>query len=345
MESICLPPGAPSYPAVLHELITAKAPEPPTLYLRGALPAATGIAIVGTRAASTEALAFTRALATALAQEGFSIWSGGARGVDAAAHEGALDAGAPTVLVAGGGLSRPYPPEHAALFERVLATGGALLARVPDDARPLPHRFLQRNALLAAMTVATVVVEAAIESGARSTAAIARRLGRLVLAVPHAPWYPRGTGCLAELDLGASPVTSARDVLSALGRTSGAHFGAEARPLSRVRTRSIPRVRRSSTGIPTSASLAGTTPSLPGFEGSGRSERGLEARPSAPEMLPLDAEEQAVFDALDARPTHLDEVCERTGLAPPRVAAALLTLTLHAVVVEGPAGSYWRTGR
>src|SRR5690348_13223843 len=128
MGSLVITPADPGYPEALVRL----APEgtPPTLYLRGALPHARGVAVVGTREPTAEAAAFTRALVRDLAAQGLSIWSGGALGIDAAAHEAALACGAPTVVVMGGGLGRPYPREHAPLFERVVAHGGALLARV-----------------------------------------------------------------------------------------------------------------------------------------------------------------------------------------------------------------------
>src|SRR3954470_7263447 len=111
VSSTAIPPDDPAYPVALAALAT-----PPTLYVRGRLPAGPGVAIVGTREASLAARAFTRTLATALAAEGLAIWSGGAVGIDAAAHEAALDAGGITVLVAGGGLDRPYPSQHRDLF-------------------------------------------------------------------------------------------------------------------------------------------------------------------------------------------------------------------------------------
>src|SRR6185503_16237641 len=124
----------------------------------------------------------------------------------AAAHEAALAVGGTTVVVSGSGLDRPYPREHTALFARVLEQGGALLARVPDATPPTPPGFLRRNELLAALTVATVVIEAGLKSGARSTAAAARRLGRPLCAVPHAPWDALGAGCALELARGARAV-------------------------------------------------------------------------------------------------------------------------------------------
>ncbi|WP_437720712.1 DNA-processing protein DprA [Sorangium sp. So ce861] len=323
MASIEIQPADPSYPAPLWALVTETEAAPPTLYLRGALPSRPGVAIVGTRAASDDALRFTRALAASLGEAGYSIWSGGARGVDAAAHEGALAARAPTVVVSGGGHARPYPREHAPLFDRILAAGGALVARVPDDTPPLPGLFLQRNAVLVALTLATVVVEAGIESGARSAAAAARRLGRHLCVVPHAPWSPRGVGCALELVCGARPVARAADVIDVLGGPA---------PPPRRRARRSPR---------NSPPAAGTLP-LP--------DAAVAALASAPpqetaQIPAMSAVERAVFDALDACPAHVDEVCERTGLPPRRAVEALLTLTLQAVVVEGPAGLFRRALR
>lgn len=311
MRTRILPPDDPSFPPALRALAHPDA-LPPTLYLRGALPALPGVALVGRRDASAEACAFTRALAQGLIASGFSIWSGGALGIDAAAHEASLDARAPTVVVCGGGLDLPYPKEHAPLFDRVLAEGGALLARVPDGTPPRQHQFLARNQVLAALTVATVVIEAGLQSGARSTAAAARRLGRPVCVVPHPPWSERGAGCAEELTCnGARAITCAADVLSVLKDPSA--------PLSRRRVRP-PRLPASAHPLPGETARQITLPSL-------------------------DPLQQAIFGVLGDQPIHLDVICETVGQPLPVVVGALLTLTLQAVVVEGPAGSYRRGKR
>jgi DNA processing protein len=177
---------------------------------------------------------------------------------------------------------------------------------VPDGTPPTPPGFLQRNLVLAAATQATVVVEAGLQSGARSTAAAARRLGRTLCVVPHAPWDERGAGCALELSWGAVAVTSARDVLAALGRPP---------PPPRSPRR-----------------------------------RARKARPAPPATLPLPAvtglapegTEGAILANLDDNPRHFDDLCERTGLPAQAVTGALLTLTLGAIVVEGPAGFFRR---
>jgi DNA processing protein len=306
VSTLVLPPTHPAYPTSLAALpLVPRAREggPPTLHVRGALPLAPGVAIVGTRDASYEALAFTRALATSLVELGVVVWSGGARGIDGAAHEAALAAGGTTVVVLAGGLARPYPREHVPLFERVVAHGGALVARVDDDEPPLPHRFLLRNEVLAALTCATFVIEAGLASGARGTAAAARKLGRLLAAVPHPPWCARGAGNALELELGASALTSlraAQKLLSGLGVTLT------------------------------------TAPSR---------ERASTARAARPLARELSEAEGAVWKALGNTAIHVEELCEKTGLAFGATTAALLTLTLAAVVVEAPAGFYRRIPR
>ncbi|WP_338046295.1 DNA-protecting protein DprA [Polyangium spumosum] len=301
-STVVLAPDAPDYPAALRDLATAER-APPTLYLRGALPTLPAVAVVGRREASAEACAFTRALVHDLVAAGFAVWSGGAFGVDAAAHEATLEAGGRTVVVTGAGLDRPYPREHVPLFDRVLAAGGALLSRLPDTIPPRPQHFLARNHVLAALTRVTVVVEAGLKSGARSAAAAARKLGRPLLVVPHPPWTEAGAGCAEELAMGARAVTCAADVLGAMGHHPP------------------PRRRRT------------------------------EREPGPPRALPLPFEgtfgplEKAVLGVLGDTPTHLDVICDTVGAPLPAVAGALLTLTLQAVVVEGPAGSYRRGKR
>ena len=174
------------------------------------------MAIVGTRKATRSARRFARRLAAELSSAGVAILSGGAAGIDTEAHLGALDAGGPTVVVAPAGLERPFPPENALLFQRILQAGGAYLsARAPNE--PADRgAFFPRNSLLAALAHALVVVEAPVRSGARNAAHCARRLGRPLLVAPAAPWNVRGRGCLLELGLGARMLSSFRDVLDVL---------------------------------------------------------------------------------------------------------------------------------
>lgn len=182
----------------------------------GALRAVTtpAIAVVGTRHASDEALEFTHRLAVELAQAGVCVVSGGALGIDGAAHRGALHGGGPTVVVMANGLRKAYPAEHAPLFAEVLAQGGAIVTEAENHWAPHPGLFLRRNRLIAALSEATVVVEAPRRSGALSTARWAMQLNRQVFCVPGRPWEARAQGCLQLLRKGGVICTSARDVLS-----------------------------------------------------------------------------------------------------------------------------------
>jgi DNA processing protein len=202
---------------------------PAYLRVRGALPDLTGaIAIVGTRAADADACEFTRTCAAALAAAGRTIVSGGALGIDAAAHRGALDVGGATVAVLANGFDPPYPPRNAELFAEIAGAGGALVSEQEDGTPPLRARFLERNRLIAALATAVLVVQAPVRSGALSTAAAGNKLKRQIFTVPYAPWLPRGEGCLGLLRQGARICTSARDVLSlpAHGAASAAVEGA-----------------------------------------------------------------------------------------------------------------------
>ncbi len=191
---------------------------PLELYLHGELPGGPAVAIVGTRWPTAAGARYARELAGELGAAGVTILSGGARGIDAAVHRGALDVGGATVVVAPSGLDRPYPPEHAALFREVLERGGAYLSLGAPDAKAELPRFHQRNEVLAALAHVVVVAEAPLRSGARHTARVARRLGRWLFAVPGAPWNERALGALEELRLGARLLVRAEEVLAALAQ-------------------------------------------------------------------------------------------------------------------------------
>jgi DNA processing protein len=192
---------------------------PPVLYLRGDLPRIPAVAIVGTRHPTFEGQKFAESLAHDLCAAGVAVLSGGAEGIDSRAHEGALRAGGPTVVVAPAGYARPFPEENAELFADIVQRGGAYVSLVPDDVAATRTSFFPRNACLAALAHALVVVEADFRSGARNAAACARKLGRPLFAVPHAPWRIKGRGCVLELRQGARFCTGAIDVLDELDRS------------------------------------------------------------------------------------------------------------------------------
>jgi DNA processing protein len=152
-------------------------------------------------------------LAARLAERGVAIVSGGAAGIDAAAHEGALQVGGTTVVVAPSSFDCPFPEEHGALFERIVESGGAYISAYEANVQARPDRFLLRNSYLVALSQALIVVEAPIRSGARNAAKWARRLRFTFFVVPAVPWNTQGEGSIAELKLGGRPLASYKDVL------------------------------------------------------------------------------------------------------------------------------------
>jgi DNA processing protein len=199
------------YPRLLAELEDA----PPLLIAEGDLTLLDrqAVAIVGARNASAAACRFARGLAHDLGQEGLVVVSGLARGIDSAAHDGALDSG--TIAVVAGGIDVFYPPENEAR-QKALYERGLVLAEMPPGIEPRARHFPYRNRIIAGMTSATVVVEAAPKSGSLITARLATEAGREVMAVPGSPLDPRAQGCNQLIRDGATLVQNARDVVEEL---------------------------------------------------------------------------------------------------------------------------------
>ncbi|OBC02243.1 DNA-processing protein DprA [Mycobacterium sp. 852002-40037_SCH5390672] len=173
-------------------------------------------AVVGTRASTTYGEHVAGELAAGLAQRDVAVVSGGAYGIDGAAHRAALDCDGITVAVLAGGLDVPYPSGHTALLHRI-GQHGLLFSEYAPGIRPARYRFLTRNRLVAAVVGAAVVVEAGLRSGAANTAAWARALGRVVAAVPGPVTSSASAGCHALLRNGAELVTRADHVVELIG--------------------------------------------------------------------------------------------------------------------------------
>lgn len=203
-----------SYPRLLREIH-----DPPgVIFIRGQILPSDGlaVAIVGTRHATQYGLLIAERLACGLAQRGICVVSGLARGIDAAAHRGALAAGGRTLAVLASGVLNIYPPEHCELADQVAARG-ALISESPPRAEPLSGMFPQRNRIISGMTHGTIVVEAADRSGALITARHAMEQGRQVFAVPGRVDSRMSHGCHRLLRDGAALVETADDVLQELG--------------------------------------------------------------------------------------------------------------------------------
>jgi DNA processing protein len=175
------------------------------------------VAVVGTRAATAYGEHVAADLAAGLVDRDVAVVSGGAYGIDGAAHRAALAADGITVAVLAGGLDVPYPAGHSALLHRI-GQHGLLFTEYPPGVRPARHRFLTRNRLVAAVAGAAVVVEAGLRSGAANTAAWARALGRVVAAVPGPVTSSASAGCHALLRNGAELVTRADEIVELVGR-------------------------------------------------------------------------------------------------------------------------------
>jgi DNA processing protein len=174
------------------------------------------VAVVGARACSSYGEHVAVDLGAGLAQRGWTVVSGAAFGIDVAAHRGALAIGGGTVAVLACGVDIVYPSAHGRLLSAV-RRGGVVISEVPPGARPTKSRFLARNRVIAALSRGTVVVEAAIRSGARNTAGHAESLSRPVMAVPGPVTSPMSAGCHELIRLGASMVTDSADVIELVG--------------------------------------------------------------------------------------------------------------------------------
>ncbi|HEU4421549.1 MAG TPA: DNA-processing protein DprA [Pilimelia sp.] len=285
--------------------LAATPPDPPCawLFVAGQVPPgpAASVAVVGGRRASPLRRAAARALGAGLAAAGWSVVSGGAVGVDAAAHGGALDGGGRTVVVLGCGLDVAYPRANAGLFARVLAAGGTVVSEHPPGVPPRPANFLPRNRLIAALAAAVVVVEAAEDSGSLSTAKAAggRGSGR-VLVVPGAPWDVGAAGCNALIRDGATLVRGLADILEELGAAAAAP------------TPGPPAVAAEPAEVP---SVGGHGPALAGV--------------SARKVLAV---------LVDGGVLGAPRLAAMTGLEPAALAAALLELELAGLVRRTAAG-------
>lgn len=210
----------PDYPAMLAELDSA----PPIITCRGdlALAGEPCVAMVGARNASAAAVKLAREFAAELAQAGFTVVSGLARGIDGACHEGALgSASGGTIGVIASGIDIAYPPQHTELQEQI-ATEGLLIAEQPPGTEPRGRHFPSRNRIIAGLASGTLVVEAAPKSGSLITARLAGEAGREVMAIPGSPLDTRSLGCNQLIRDGAVLVQTPEDVAELLESFTGA---------------------------------------------------------------------------------------------------------------------------
>lgn len=292
----------PDYPAALAALADA----PSVLLVRGVRSALAGpaLSIVGARAATRAARRRARELGRDLAAKGFTIVSGLARGIDAEAHRGALEAGGVTVAVLAGGLDRLYPPEHRALADEI-ADRGAILSEMPLGTPPRRELFPQRNRLISGLSLGVLVVEARERSGSLITVRHALAQGREVFVVPGSVDGPFARGNHRLLRDGARPIATADEVVEDLVAFDGALARALERAVEAARPAPLPRAEAGPDGIP-----AGRQTGAAG------------------------ALERSVLEALRDGPLDLEALAVATGIAAGPLAAVVLDLTMAARIVE-----------
>jgi len=297
-----LSPADAGYPSRLAEVPDA----PATLHVHGALvdADALAVAVVGSRRATPYGLEVAETLAADLAARGVTIVSGLARGIDAAAHRGALRVGGRTLAVLGSGIDVIYPPENRRLAAEI-AERGALLSQFAPGTPPLPQNFPTRNQVIAALSLAVVVVEAAEKSGSLITARLAAELGREVLAVPGRITAPESRGANRLIQDGAHVAMGWEDVVGVLPERWKARVTATA-------------------GIGRAGDAAAV----------GRG--ALEGEPSG---------YRSILELLGEDPIDIDHVIERSGLGAGRVSAALLELELEGRVRQIEGKRFVRVGR
>jgi len=225
-------PGDPEWPQGLDDLVAP----PYCLWVRGPVDIASScgrsVAVVGARSATPYGEMVSTEMAAGLGERRFTIISGAAFGIDAAAHRGALATGATTIAVLAGGVERPYPSSHAALIGRIVEVG-AVVSEVAPGSAPTKTRFLQRNRMIATMSRGTVVVEAGLRSGSLNTARTAAEHSRVVVAVPGPVTSMMSAGCHEAIRSGmAQLVTDAAEAAEAIG-----DYGIDLAPARRGPTR------------------------------------------------------------------------------------------------------------
>ncbi len=205
-----------AYPSLLREIADA----PPVIYVRGSLAPADdwGVAVVGTRRATAYGRQAASELARDLAVNGVTVISGLARGIDTIAHRAALDAGGRTIAVLASGLDTIYPPENAGLA-RDIAESGALVTDYPLGTKPRAEFFPRRNRIMSGLALGTLIIEGDLKSGSMITARTAAEQNREVFAVPGSIFSPQSRGPLSLLREGATPISSAGEILEALNLT------------------------------------------------------------------------------------------------------------------------------
>jgi len=284
------------YPPVLKRIYDP----PPVLYVKGSLGRQDNLAmsIVGSRHCSLYGQEQASRFAHFLGSAGFTICSGMARGIDTSVHQGALSAGGRTIAVQGCGLAKIFPPENKKLFE-LIAESGACLSELPLDAEPVATNFPPRNRIIAGLSLGTIVVEAAPNSGALITAKAALDYDREVMAVPGKIDSPLSRGAHQLIKQGATLIESVEDVMEALG-----HIGEQLQKhVGNAAAKAVEKAEKSLFDV---------------------------------EKLKLSDAEKKIYDYLTKEPSHIEQIIAETNLTPGVVNATLISLRLKGLIRQMP---------
>jgi len=290
------------YPPLLKRIYDP----PPVLYIKGDFTAADNlaVAIVGSRRCSLYGQEQSSRFAYLLASAGFTISSGMARGIDTAAHQGALSAGGRTIAVQGCGLANVFPPENKKLFE-IITESGACISELPLEYEPLSENFPPRNRIIAGLSLGTIVVEASYNSGALITAQSALENNIEVMAVPGKIDSPLSKGSNQLIKQGARLIDSVGDVMEALG-----YIGDELK-----------------SHTADAAQKADETIQTPLFDVS---------------QLNLSDCEKMIYDCLSKEPIHIEDIIAEADLSPGSINAGLVSLQLKGLVKQLPGSLFLR---
>jgi len=292
------------YPPVLKQIYDP----PPVLYIKGSLTRTDNlcVAIVGSRRCSLYGQEQSSRFAHLLSSAGFTICSGMARGIDTAAHQGALSANGRTIAVQGSGLAADvYPPENKKLFE-LIAESGACISELPLRYEPLSENFPPRNRIIAGLSLGTIVVEAGLYSGALITARAALENNREVMAVPGKIDSPLSKGAHQLIKQGATLIESVEDVMEALG-----YIGEQ------LKSHTSAAAEKASEKIET-----------PLFDVS---------------QLNLSEDEKTIYDYLSKEPLHVEQIIAGTNLTPGSINASLISLRLKGLIRQLPGSLFLRS--
>lgn len=313
-----------AYPALLKEIETP----PIVIYIRGELTPedSLSLALVGSRDAKDYGRKASYRLSYQLAQRGLTIVSGLAKGIDTAAHRGALESGGRTLAVMGSGLSFVYPAANTDLAEKITASG-ALISEFPMETTPKPNNFPRRNRIISGLTLGTVVVEASNRSGALITARLAGEQGREVFAVPGEIFSELSTGTHKLINNGAKLVNTVDDLLNELPRhaVNQIQSAASASPMPEAETQPSPQEQPVEKRAAAQPSIEVEQPS--------------QITPP-PDLTP---DEKTVFDAIEDPSSHIDTIVRATQLPIGQVSSVLLMLELKGVLQQLPGKQFAKT--